>query len=171
MVDKRILDELVWALLRGFPYAFETCSVIQEAVSYPKRIPNEFWYDEKKGGCGILGMDRITKAEMKKLRKQVIARIIQEINATAKTEDMFCDNYTRLFHALAIFGVAKSDERVPAIGNDYMYNIAYELWGLDDGSDVTYEFVKSASWYSSEAFKSGSRTSEILLTGMRHSTF
>ncbi|MCR5186570.1 MAG: hypothetical protein K6D97_05595 [Clostridia bacterium] len=159
MVDKRTLDELIWALLRGFPYAFETCIVIQEAVSYPKRIPNEFWYDEKKGGCGILGMDRITKAEMKKLRKQVIARIIQEINAPAKPEDMYCDNYTRLFHALTLLEVQKNDKRIPAPGKDYMYNMSYMLWALDNGTEKAKKAVIAATWYSSEMFKTGSRYS------------
>ena len=171
MVDKVILDELIWHILRGFDYGFNICSLIQEGVSYPKRIPQQFWLDERKGGDGILGQRFLSKAEMRSLRDEVIDAIINEINNPSEPDKMYSDNYTRRFHALAIFRVAKSDKRVPPTGNDYMYNIAYELWGLDDGSKRKYDCVRPASWYSAEAFKSGSRTSERLLTGMRHKAF
>ena len=76
MVDKVILDELIWHILRGFDYGFNICSLIQEGVSYPKRIPQQFWLDERKGGDGILGQRFLSKAEMRSLRDEVIDAII-----------------------------------------------------------------------------------------------
>ena len=108
---------------------------------------------------------------MRTIHDEVVEAIINEINTPSRPEEMYCDNYTRLFHALTLLGVEKSDERVPALGNDYMYNIAYQLWALDDGFDHTYDYVSSVSWLSSEAFKSGSRTSDDLITGIRHYAF
>ena len=171
MVEKKELDDLMWHILRGFNEGFEICSVIQEGVSYKKSIPKSFWLDERKGYYGIMGLNKISKSDMRIGRDEVIERIILEINEPHHDREMYADNYSRLFHALAIFQVAKSDLRVPAIGKNYMYNIAYDLWALDDGSSEIYEnHISSIAWYSAEAFKSKKFTSDSLLTGRRHNS-
>ena len=167
MVEKRELDELIWHLLRGFPEVFKICEVIQEGVSYKRAIPKSFWLDEEKGYYGILGLNTLTKKDMKKVYSEVVERIIQEINKPNE-DKMYSDNYSRLFHALTILKVPKCDPRVPAIGKNYMYNIAYDLWALDDGKSITYEFISNVAWYSAEAFKENKFGSEHLLTGRRH---
>lgn len=167
MVEKTELDELIWHLLRGFSEGFKICEVIQEGVSYKRAIPKSFWLDEEKGYYGILGLNTLTKSDMKKVHSEVVERIIQEINEPNEGE-MYSDNYSRLFHALAILKVPKCDPRVPAIGKNYMYNIAYDLWALDDGKSSTYEFISNVAWYSAEAIKGNKFDNEHLLTGRRH---
>lgn len=167
MVEKTELNKLIWNLLRGRSEEFKICEIIQEGVSYPRGIPKSFWRDEEKGYYGILGLKNLTKSDMKKVRNEVIERIIQEINEPSESE-MYSDNYVRLFHALAIFEVAKCDPRVPAIGTNYMYNIAYDLWALDDGRSRTYESISNVAWYATEAIKENSLENEKLLTGRRH---
>lgn len=166
MVRKAELDELIYDLLRGSPYGFETCEAIQEGVSYKRSIPKSFWLDEKKGYYGILGLKRqLKKSDMRKIHSEVVERIICEINKPTKKE-MYADNFSRLFHALAILGVNKCDPRVPAINKDYMYNIAYDLWALDDGKPSTYEFISNVACYSTEADKRSD--TDNLITGRRH---
>ena len=167
MVEKTKLDQLIWNLLRGFQTGFKTCEIIQEGVSYTRAIPKSFWLDEEKGYYGILGLYDLTKKDMKKVRNEVIERIIQEINDPNECK-MYSDNYARLFHALAILRVAKYDHRVPAIGKNYMYNIAYDLWALDDGKSSTFEFISNVAWYSAEAVKENSLENAGLLAGRRH---
>lgn len=166
MVRKAELDELIYDLLRGSPYGVETCEAIQEGVSYKRSIPKSFWLDEKKGYYGILGLKRqLKKSDMRKIHSEVVERIICEINKPTKKE-MYADNFSRLFHALAILGVNKCDPRVPAINKDYMYNIAYDLWALDDGKPSTYEFISNVACYSTEAAKRSD--TDNLITGRRH---
>lgn len=167
MVEKTELNKLIWQLLRGIQVGFKTCEVIQEGVSYTRAIPKSFWLDEEKGYYGILGLSNLTKKDMRKVRTELIERIIQEINEHSE-ERLFSDNYSRLFHALAIFKVAKCDPRIPAIGKNYMYNIAYNLWALDDGKSSTYDFISNVAWYAAEAIKENSVDNEELLTGRRH---
>ena len=170
MVDKKLLNELIWTLLRGFENGYKICSLIQEATEFPKKIPNSFWNDEDKGYYGILDLKDLSKNEMRTMRNEVIDAIISEISSPDEPEKMYSDNYTRLFHALTIFKVPKTDERVPAIGKNYMYNIAYLLWAADDGSKI-FDSLMEASWSAAEAFKTGSPTNENLITGRRHSAF
>lgn len=168
MVEAKELDDLIWRILRGSREGFATCEVIQEGVSYKRAIPKSFWLDERKGYYGILGFEFLTKAEMKKVHSEIVERIIQELNKSHNDSGMYSDNYSRLFHALSILKVPKSDSRVPAIGKNYMYNIAYDLWALDDGKSSTYEFISSVAWYSAEAVKGNEFTKQSLLTGRRH---
>jgi hypothetical protein len=170
MVEKQFLDDLIWTILRGFENGYKICSLIQEATEFPKKIPKSFWNDEDKGYYGILGYKDITKDEMRTMRKEVIEAIINEIASPENPEAMYSDNYTRLFHALTIFKIPKSDERVPGIGKYYMYNIAYLIWAADDGSEI-FAPLMEASWSAAEAFKTGSPTNENLITGRRHSAF
>ena len=168
MVEKEELNQLIWHLLRGFREGFSDCQKIKEGLSYKRIIPKSFWYDSLDGYIGILGRTKLKKDELKEMRKEVVERIIREINHPSEKK-MYADNYVRLFHALSILGVPKNDQRVPAIGINYMYNIAYSLWALDDGTEKTYEFISDAAWYAAEAFKTNKLTNKNLLTGIRHS--
>ena len=168
MVEKEELNKLIWRLLRGFQEGFSDCKRIQAGLSYKRIIPKSFWDDPIDGYIVILGRTKLKKDELKELCKEVVERIIQEINHPSQKK-MYADNYARLFHALSILGVPKSDTRVPAIGKNYMYNIAYSLWALDDGTENTYEFISNAAWYAAEAFKSNKLTNKNLVTGIRHS--
>ncbi len=166
MVEKEKLNKLIWHLLRGFQEGFSDCKRIQAGLSYKRIIPKSFWDDPIDGYIGILGRTKLKKDELKELRKEVVERIIQEINHPSQKK-MYADNYSRLFHALAILGVSKSDTRVPALGKDYMYNIAYCLWALDDGTEQTYEFIADIAWYSAEAVKNNKFRKDMLITGGR----
>ena len=45
---------------------------------------------------------------------------------------MSLEEYVQHFHVLTLLGVPKYSEKVPAIDTSYaIYDIAYELWGLD----------------------------------------
>lgn len=168
MVEREKLNKLIWRLLRGFQEGFSDCRTIREGLSYKIIIPKSFWDNPEYGYLEIFGRFNLKKGELREIHKEVIERIIHEINHTSEKE-MYTDNYARLFHALSIFGVPKSDTRVPAIGKNYMYNIAYSLWALDDGTENTYEFISNAAWYAAEAFKSNKLTNKNLVTGIRHS--
>lgn len=168
MVERKEMDELIWNLLRGFPEGFEICELVQEAVSYKRSIPKLFWLDEDKAGYGILGLNNLNKAEMKSLREEVIERIINEISKPNGEKCMYADNYSRLFHALTILKVAKCNQRVPAISKNCMYNIAYDLWALDDGKENNWETISNVAWYAAEAVKKDEFILDSLITGRRH---
>ena len=171
MIEEKEMNELIWKLLRGFPEGFKICELIQEAVSYKSGIPKLFWIDENKAGrCGILGFHKLNKAEMRALREEVIERIINESNEPNTEKCMYADNYSRLFHALTILKVAKCDQRVPAIGKNCMYNIAYDLWALDDGKENNWETISNVAWYAAEAVKANKFVLDSLMTGRRHSS-
>lgn len=127
MVEKEKLNKLIWRLLRGFQEGFSDCRTIREGLSYKRIIPKSFWDNPEYGYLEIFGRFNLKKGELREIHKEVIERIIHEINHPSENE-MYADNYARLFHALSILGVPKSDTRVPAIGKNYMYNIAYSLW-------------------------------------------
>lgn len=152
MLEKAILDTLIWYLLRGLEEGFKACELIQEALSYKKAIPKSFWIG-REAEAYIFELYDLSKSDMRKARDEVVERIIKEINKPHHIRKMYCDNYSRLFHALAILKVSKNDSRIPTSGKGYMYNIAYYLWWLDDGKPSTYEFVSNVAWYSAEAVK------------------
>lgn len=166
MVEKEKLNKLIWRLLRGFQEGFSDCRTIREGLSYKRIIPKSFWDNPEYGYLEIFGRFNLKKGELREIHKEVIERIIHEINHPSQKK-MYADNYSRLFHALAILGVSKSDTRVPALGKDYMYNIAYCLWALDDGTEQTYEFIADIAWYSAEAVKNNKFRKDMLITGGR----
>ena len=170
MVEEKEMNELIWYLLRGSPEGFKICELIQEAVSYKRGIPKSFWIAEDKAGYGILGLHNLNKAEMSFLREEVIQRIINEISKPNSEKCMYADNYSRLFHALTILKVAKCDQRVPAISKNCIYNIAYDLWALEDGEENNWETISNVAWYVAEAVKANKFVLESLITGRRHSS-
>lgn len=115
MVEKEKLNKLIWRLLRGFQEGFSDCRTIREGLSYKRIIPKSFWDNPEYGYLEIFGRFNLKKWELREIHKEVIERIIHEINHPSEKE-MYADNYARLFHALSILGVPKSDTRVPAIG-------------------------------------------------------
>lgn len=166
MVEKEALNQLIWDLLWGFQEEFSNCQRIQEGLSYKRIIPKSFWYDPEDGCLEIFGQTKLKKGELKEMHKEVVERVIYELNHPSEKK-MYAIHYVRLFHALSILGVSKNDQRVPAIGINYMYNIAYYLWALDDGTEQTYEFIADIAWYSAEAVKNNKFRKDMLITGGR----
>ena len=68
-------------------------------------------------------------------------------------EEMMTDNYSRLFHGLAILKLEKDTELLPGTTDNYMYNAAYMLWRLDDGSEMAGDAIESTMWFMSEEIK------------------
>ena len=66
---------------------------------------------------------------------------------------MMPDNYSSLFHALAILKLDKGTELLPGTTDNYMYNAAYMLWRLDDGSEMVGDAIESTMWFMSEEIK------------------
>lgn len=169
-MDNKTRDDFIKSLLHGHREGFEICELITEALSYKKSIPNSFWADEMKGAYGILGMYRISKKEMRDLRTEVITAIASKISLMEKENDENnqVDNFSRLFHALTLLKVEKNTELVPAISKNLLYNTAYSLWDIDDGTEKIWKAIDKASWYAAEAIKNNPFTKESLLTGMHH---
>lgn len=65
------------------------------------------------------------------------------------------DHYARYFHILAILGIPKSSQLLPATTpRNYAYNLAYHLWKNDDGSETAAGYiVEILAWYSAEIRK------------------
>lgn len=169
-MDSKTRNDFIKSLLHGLRDGFETCELIMEALSYKRAIPESFWTDEMKGACGILGEYRISKKEMRDLRAEAIRAITSKISLMERENDKKnqIDNFSRLFHALTLLQVEKNTSLVPAISENLLYDTAYSLWEIDDGSEKIWKAIDNASWYAAEAIKNDPFTKESLLTGMRH---
>ena len=88
MVEKEELNEFIWHLLLGFQEGFSDCKRIQAGLSYKRIIPKSFWDDPIDGYIGILGRTKLKKDELKELRKEVVERIIQEIQSSFPKENV-----------------------------------------------------------------------------------
>ena len=154
MIEEKLLKEFIDGLSHGFRENFATCKVINEAVSYPRKIPKSFWEDPYKGEEGFFGYNNISKQEMYVLREEIINAVVQRIISSLKNREVYSDNYTRYFHALTVLNVPKDDRRIPPKNRDnYMYNIALSLWQLDDGTAEKYKNIDAVSWYAAEVSK------------------
>lgn len=158
MVAHEEMEAFIRGLLRGYQSSFEECNLIMMACSYKRAIPTSFWNDEKRGFYGILGLKGLNRPAMVTMKEEVIERIIKEINLPTKEyseEGMWTDNYTRLFHALAILRVSKKDGRVrvPMDGEASSYAVAYNLWRLDNGCEEKYQYISAAAWNAAEVAK------------------
>lgn len=156
--------------MHGHREGFKICELITEALSYKRSIPESFWTDEMKGAYGILGEYRISKKEMRDLRTEAVTAIASEISLMESENDEKnqIDNFSRLFHALTLLKVEKNTSLVPAISGNLLYDIAYSLWEIDDGTEKNWKAIDNASWYAAEANKNDPFAKESLLTGMRH---
>ena len=169
-MDNDTRRDFLYGLLHGYRFAFETCELITEALSYKKAIPKSFWVNELKETCIVLGAYRISKKEMRKLKEEAVTAIAEKISYMEKenSKKNQVDNFSRLFHALTILKVEKNTLIVPAIGENLIYNAVYMLWVLDDGNEKSWKTIDAVSWYVAEAIKSNSCTRNGLLTGRRH---
>lgn len=143
-------------IVHGRNAQYRCLESIRKALDYRAKIPKQFLSSEEaewlKGEFGI----SITKQEVKELRKELIAEIIDVIlnqKTTEYGEEMMTDNYSRLFHGLAILKLEKDTELLPGTTDNYMYNAAYMLWRLDDGSEMAGDAIESTMWFMSEEIK------------------
>lgn len=167
MVESTKMDDFIYEVLRGSKRAYEICEMLQKGLSFKGRIPKSFWLDSKLIYGGFFGLYNLRKFELREIRNEIIERILKEINEPSESK-IYSDNYSRLLHVFAIFKISKSDDRIPATGENYMYDIAYELWALDDGTYQTFDYIASVTWFVAEAAK-GRSFDHILPT--RHTSF
>lgn len=150
-------------IVHGMNGRYRCLRALQEAVDFKARIPKRFLSSEKaewlEGEFGI----SITKQEVKELRKELITEIIDVIlnqKTTEYGEEMMPDNYSRLFHALAILKQDEDTELLPEKTDNYIYNAAYMMWKLDYGSMFAGDMILNAMWYMAEEIKKRSEKAQ-----------
>ena len=164
LIDEEVMEQFVEGLKHGFRHKFEECEDVARALEFKHAIPAKFWQEERIS-YGIMGLDvPLTKRQLRDMHTEMIDAICTAL----KAENLEVDNYARLFHALAILGLPKCSLDVPATRNNMKYNMAYYLWGLDDGTPEAWECIDNASWYAAESSKYDSWTPN-LITGFRFS--
>ena len=143
-------------IVHGRNAQYRCLEAIRKALDYRAKIPKQFLFSEEaewlKDEFGI----GINKKELKEIREELITEIIDVIlnqKTTEYGEEMMTDNYSRLFHALAILKLKKETELLPGTTDNYMYNAAYMLWRLDDGSEMAGDAIESTMWFMSEEIK------------------
>lgn len=155
-MEKRRHQKFINGIVHGWKGQCRCLKALQKASDFKAKIPNQFLFSEEaeylKEAFGISN----TKREVKDLRKELITEIVDVIlnqETTEYGEEMLPDNYSRLFHALTILKLEKETELLPGTTDNYMYNAAYVLWRLDDGSEVAKDAIESAMWFMSEEIK------------------
>lgn len=123
------------------------CKLIAEALSYPKAIPNEYWYSIDYNQFDNLfyltlklPQKKFTKKEMRQIQDEIAKRIMEElanpsyirIYPNITTAAAF--NYFSLFHALALLNIPEWKIDIPTPEQNFEYNLAYGLFKLDDRS-------------------------------------
>lgn len=150
-------------IIHGLNGQYQCLRALQEAVDFKARIPKHFLSSEKaewlEGEFGII----ITKQKVKELREEIISEITDVIlnkKTTEYGEEMLPDNYSRLFHALAILKLEKDTELLPEKTDNYIYNATYMIWRLDDGSMFAGDMIVNAMWYMAEEIKKRSEKAQ-----------
>lgn len=125
------------------------CKLIAEALSYPKAIPNEYWYSIDYNQFNNLfyltlklPQKKFTKKEMRQIQDEIAKRIMEElanpsyirIYPNITTAAAF--NYFSLFHALALLNIPEWKIDIPTPEQNFEYNLAYGLFKLDRKSVV-----------------------------------
>ena len=150
-------------IIHGLNGQYQCLRALQEAVDFKARIPRRFLFSEKAEWLeGEFGLS-ITNQEVKELRKELITEIIDVIlnqETTEYDEKMLPDNYSRLFHALAILKLEKDTELLPEKTDNYIYNATYKIWILDDGSMFAGDMIVNAMWYMAEEIKKRSEKAQ-----------
>lgn len=123
------------------------CKLIAEALSYPKAIPNEYWYSIDYNQFDNLfyltlklPQKKFTKKEIRQIQDEIAKRIMEElanpsyirIYPNITTAAAF--NYFSLFHALALLNIPEWKIDIPTPEQNFEYNLAYGLFKLDDRS-------------------------------------
>lgn len=144
MVEKDVMELVLDEMEGGKRDSFQQCHLIMEGINFKARIPNDFWNDEDKAGLGIMDIyEPLTKVQLRQIRMEIIDAIFQRI----VIRPLNIEQYVRYFHGLSILNVQKDTDEVPAIGENDQYNMAYELWKLDDGSKEKWNHIESIAWY------------------------
>lgn len=117
-------------------------------TTYFKKTGEEYAYpDYFEIGCG--------RREARLTRE----KLIEDITAIIKSgkddygDDLYPDQYIRLFHALAILKVEKNTYHFAGTTKNKVFNAMYVLWGIDDGSDEAYKILERSAWFIAEELK------------------
>ena len=162
MIEKEYAQKFLYGLHRGRNYAntYEECRIIGEAGKIEGEIPEEFW--KRETYCEpLMGYEvPMTKAKFLSIREEVIELICKELKADSsnlnwekKMSPIETDNYSRLFHGLALMGVEKNDPRIPEKRDNYKYNVALAIWLEDDGTNERWNIISQITWNISELTK------------------
>lgn len=161
MIDEKYRDDFIYGLHHARNEgAYEEVKIIGEAYEIEGEIPERFWqreiYKEPLMGNKV----PLTKDKLLSIREEVIDLICEELEADSSTlnwekklSPIEVDNYTRLFHALALMGVEKNDPRIPKKRGNIKYNISLALWLEDNGSIETWIYIRRIAWNISELIK------------------
>lgn len=148
--------EFVEIIMHSPGHNYEVLKSLQGAIdlgrtittSYFKKTGEEFAYpDYFDVGCG--------RREARRLREKLIEDITLIIKSGKDDygEELYPDQYVRLFHALAILKVDKNTYHIPGTTEDKVFNAMYVLWAMDDGSDAAYKHLERSAWFMAEALK------------------
>ena len=148
-------DEIITEVIHGRISDYWFFRKLQGAVEFSGRIPKSYIYSDEVTYTECVGIAD-DKASARGARQQIINEIINVLlnqKTTRYGEEMMPDNYARLFHVLAILKLEKDTELLPGITDNYIYNCAYMLWRVDDGSDEAGKSIENATWYMAEELK------------------
>jgi len=142
-------DSFIWGILRGRD--FEHLRFLQGAVDHKKKISKVYIQETEYTEIFEIGE---TKKDAIEAREELIKLIVQVLkDGKTRNKDMIIDHYSRLFHALAILKVDKNADFITKESENKMYNAAYQLWQLDDGSKTVGRSIMNACWFISEELK------------------
>ena len=130
MVEKEKLNKLIWRLLRGFQEGFSDCRTIREGLSYKRIIPKSFWDNPEYGYLEIFGRFNLKKWELREIHKEVIERIIHEINHPLRKRNVrrqLCSAFPRTFY------LGSSKKRYPCTCNRKKLHVQHCLFPLGFG--------------------------------------
>lgn len=151
IIPTKDMDRIIRML--GSGHYFEDLKILQMAIDKKGAISKDFF--EENGGCyETWGYQWRSKSELRAIREELIAAIVDVINAENRKpyeKKMDADHYARYLHALAILKVNK--DLFNMTKHDYMRNAFLELWKFDDGSEEIWKIIDSAAWYIAEAVK------------------
>ncbi len=142
MVQPDVMKIVMEEMADGCRSSFEECSLIMKGIGFKKKIPKEFWEDEEQAGLGIMDIYvRLSKSELKRIREEVISEICFRLHNDCY-KCFTVEHYSNYLHGLAILEVPKDTKEIPGLGeNTRRYNLAYQLWKLDDGSEEKWNTI------------------------------
>lgn len=149
MVERETMETFLDGISMGFNPEFEEVKILMEAIGCKRKIPQNFWEDEKKGAYGFLGCyPPLSKRQLRQIREELIEAVCQRIELQKKLESgesIQVENYVRYLHVLTILGINEI-ARLPKVQADNLkYKIACNLWLLDDGSEKNWQTVQSVA--------------------------
>lgn len=148
-------EEIINEILHGRGENYYWLQKLQRAVEFKGKIPKWYIYADMYKYTEFFGIGE-TKEDARETRMELINEIIYVLLNQKETEygeEMMPDNYSRLFHALAILKLEKDTNLLPGTTENFIYNCAYMLWRLDDGSEVAGKAIDNATWFMAEEIK------------------